>query len=244
MTLEAKFSVEDKRLTADLGTFQDLSDGGYERGLEEGRQGEYDRFWDALQDYGNRTAYSYAFAHGSWNDETFKPKYDLHPVGDATNMFRSCKITDLKGILERQGVVLDTSQATSPANMFYECRKLTRLPSIDLTNSSTTFGFSFSYCSDLVSIDKIILNQEGALSVHFDYCVSLEHIRFEGIIGQALELRWSSKLTGGSVQDIIDHLKDLTGQAEQTLTFHADVGARLTDAQKATVTAKNWTLVY
>jgi endonuclease I len=47
-----------------------------------------------------------------------------------------------------------------------------------------------------------------------------------------------------SVQSIVDALKDLTGATAQTLTFHADVGGKLTDAQKATITAKNWTLVY
>ena len=45
-------------------------------------------------------------------------------------------------------------------------------------------------------------------------------------------------------QSIVDGLADLTGQTAQTLTFHATAGAKLTDAQKAIITAKNWTLVY
>jgi hypothetical protein len=46
------------------------------------------------------------------------------------------------------------------------------------------------------------------------------------------------------MQSIIDHLKDLTGQTPQKLTFHATAGGKLTDVQKAAITAKNWTLVY
>ena len=46
------------------------------------------------------------------------------------------------------------------------------------------------------------------------------------------------------MQSIIDGLKDLTGAESQTLTFHSAVGNKLTDTQKATITAKNWTLVY
>ena len=51
-------------------------------------------------------------------------------------------------------------------------------------------------------------------------------------------------LEDGTIQSIIDGLADLTGATAQTITFHADVGAKLTDAQKAAITAKNWTLVY
>ena len=43
---------------------------------------------------------------------------------------------------------------------------------------------------------------------------------------------------------ICDHLKDLTGEATKSLKFHPDVGAKLTQIQKAAITAKNWVLVY
>jgi hypothetical protein len=54
----------------------------------------------------------------------------------------------------------------------------------------------------------------------------------------------SPVLSDASIQSIIDGLADLTGATAQTLTLHATVGGKLTEAQKATVTAKNWTLVY
>ena len=42
---------------------------------------------------------------------------------------------------------------------------------------------------------------------------------------------------------ILDNcLVDLTGQTSQTLKFHADVKAKLTEEQITTITGKNWTL--
>lgn len=54
----------------------------------------------------------------------------------------------------------------------------------------------------------------------------------------------SKLLSDVSIQSIIDGLADLTGGTAQTLTLHSTVGSKLTDTQKATITAKNWTLVY
>ena len=51
-------------------------------------------------------------------------------------------------------------------------------------------------------------------------------------------------LSDETIQSIIDGLADLTEQTTQTITFYATVGAKLTDEQKATITAKNWTLAY
>ena len=53
-------------------------------------------FWDIMQNFGQRTDYSYAFYQGDpdnpWNDETFKPKYDMHPT-TLERAFRYTKIT-------------------------------------------------------------------------------------------------------------------------------------------------------
>lgn len=76
-------------------------------------------------------------------------------------------------------------------------------------------------------------------------CGALEEIRFApNTIKTAVFIPHSPYLSGESMQSILDGLADLTGSTTQTLTFHADVGARLTEEQKAAVTAKNWTLSY
>ena len=63
---------------------------GYEIGHQEGHydgvKDEYDRFWNAYQENGNRTSYLYAFAGRAWIDEAFKPKYPIQ-TNNATGMF-------------------------------------------------------------------------------------------------------------------------------------------------------------
>ena len=79
----------------------------------------------------------------------------------------------------------------------------------------------------------------------FPNSTALEEIAFkQGTIPKNIQFNNQPNLTDASVKSIIEGLTDLTGQTTQTLTFHKEAGAKLTDAQKATVTAKNWTLVY
>ncbi len=80
---------------------------------------------------------------------------------------------------------------------------------------------------------------------NLERCKNLEEVYFmPGTIDYAIHVGYSPKLINVSVQSIIDGLADLTGQTAQTLTIHATVGAKLTQAQKDAITAKNWTLVY
>lgn len=76
-------------------------------------------------------------------------------------------------------------------------------------------------------------------------CSSLETIRFKaGTIKKSLSLAYSPLLTDETIQSVINGLGDLTGGTAQTLTLHAKVGAKLTDEQKASASAKNWTISY
>lgn len=239
MRLQAEFSMGSKTLEADFGTFQNASDGGYERGLQEGRQAEYDRFWDAYQQNGNRTEYSNAFY--GWTTETCQPKYDLKPV-TADYMFAKATM-DPKASLDERGVFLDTSNCTNINRMFVRA-DVQRVPVLDLRKATIlTEVFQYAYVR---TIDKIILNDTGDQNLNnfFWGTTFLKEVRFEGVIGSGITFKDTNVLSNESVQSIIDHLKDLTGATAQTLTLHNAVGSKLTDAQKAAVTAKNWTLVY
>lgn len=71
----------------------------------------------------------------------------------------------------------------------------------------------------------------------------LEEIRFKkDTINVNIQLDQSPLLSDTTIQSVIDGLSDLTGQTTQTITFHADVKAKLTEEQIATITSKNWTL--
>lgn len=76
-------------------------------------------------------------------------------------------------------------------------------------------------------------------------CYALKEIRFKKeTIAYGIWFGSCDKLSDESIQSIIDGLADLTGATAQTMTLHTTVGAKLTEAQKENIAAKNWTLVY
>lgn len=218
---------------------------------EAGKKTEWDNFWDVFQktNSGNdRTDYSYAFYGGvgcGWNATNFKPKYDLRPTvaNYMFHQFSSGYIDSLTDMLEQAGVVLDTSQCTSHDRMFANSPILDA-PHIDLTKS-TAVGYLFYSClylkkAEITLPEKTVSNYSGM----FTHCQSLEDLTINGTADKSLSLAQSPKLTTTSLQSVIGSLKDLTGATSQTLTLHADAAAKLTDEQKAIISAKNWNLVY
>lgn len=211
---------------------------GLTAGIEQGKQAEYDSFWDAFQQNGNRTDYKYGF-HG-WTDGCFKPKYDLIPT-NAAYMFYYCDVTDLKGLLNNAGVALDFSEATlGTTDLFAYCKTRT-IPVVNLSHV-TTLMKTFQWCQ-VETIDELHVNENMIFTNTFQNTSNLKDITIVGTIGNTIDFRHCSQLSNASVQSIIDALKDLTGATTIKVQFHATVGAKLTEAQKAAITAKNWTLV-
>jgi hypothetical protein len=219
--------------------YQAGHDDGAAAGGGGGGDNYYDTFWDAYQQNGNRTNYQLAFGGVGWNDDTFNPKYTpITPTADMSHqMFYGAAITELK-----EGTV-DFSQVTDEYMTFRGCDNLVRLPRIDFSNA-TGASWSFGMCTKLEEIECIVVNENLTYTNFFFQNSALEEVRFEGVIGKDMALTWSNLLSNESVQSIIDHLKDLTGATAQTLTFHATVGGKLTQAQKDAISAKNWTLAY
>lgn len=176
----------------------------------------YDTFWDNYQDNGNRDMYYAAFPIQGWNDKNYNPKYIIKCSPTTTNAAND--------IFRNNDNITDT-----------------KMP-IDITDCTTRL--IFDGCSNLKNIVKLIVSKITTYYRVFRVNCALENVTFEGEIGADISFGESQKLSNASIQNIIDHLADLTGQATQTLTFHKTVGEKLTDTQKATVTAKNWTLAY
>ncbi len=176
-------SVADKirEITKDEDTYTpaEMPDGITEV-YEAGKQSEYDAFWDSVQLNGKRNTFDCAFSGTSWNDETFKPKYDMKPIY-AFRMFSLCLISDLVAILDRQGVTLDFSKVGNVTDLFQSCLHLTHVGVIDLTNADAGLFNMFYYDQKLHTIDKIILNSEKKYnySMMFYKCTSLKNITFE-----------------------------------------------------------------
>lgn len=211
--------------------------------LVEGYGGEksyYDTFWDSYQLNGDRETYSYSFSGDAWNTETFKPKYDLRPLY-ATGIFHSNKIVDLYEHLELLGISVDFSNCRNFQSAFNSAYT-ERIGVVDTRGCVGSLNSTFSSCK-VKWIEKLILHDKiSNYSGCFTSCVDLESIIIEGVIAATISFAWSPLLNAQSVQNIIDCLKDLTGQTAQTLTVHKDVEARMSDEQKAQITSKNWIL--
>jgi hypothetical protein len=220
---------------------------------EQGKKSQYDEFWDCLQYNGNRQNYIGVFSGRGWNDNIFIPKYDIRPISGHYMFATDVKwagamesgIKDLPACLERAGVVLDFSNCEGfTATWSGAC--IEHIGTIDTRNAGGRFTQTFYYAKNLHTIDKIVLKTDGSQNLNdytFYACDSLTNIVFEGIIGLGIAFERSSNLTYESLMSIINALKDYSGTTSTyTLTLHANAKAKLTDAEKAIITQKGWTL--
>jgi hypothetical protein len=191
---------------------------GKTEGIAEGKQAEYDAFWDALQENGKRTAYNRGFSGASWNDKTFFPKYDIKPMWAIVGTFIECGVTDLEARLKECGVVLDTSNNYNYGQVF-SSGKFTIIPEIVFSGFAGVTYETFANTSALHTIRKITLLEgfNQAMVDTFTKCTALENVVFEGVIPKSINMQWSEKLTKASITSVINALS--TTATGQTATF-------------------------
>ncbi|MBQ2696571.1 MAG: hypothetical protein IJF61_04635 [Clostridia bacterium] len=220
---------------------------GYGNGYNEGKQAEYDAFWDAYQKNGTRTNYRYGFSYDGWDNDTFKPKYNLQPIY-AQYMFywfaNSHDISvDLQGVLESLGVILDFSKATSLAYCFQNA-VIRRIGTVDLSSATSVEGTFFNTYW-LKTIEKIIVNENTVFSSNtFQNCYA-SSITFEGVLASNLNLS-TTPTNKSTIQSVVGVLSStVTGK---TLTLNK---SRVTTAFGSTdseewlnlvATKPNWTI--
>lgn len=219
-------------------------DDSYNQGYADGQK-EYEQwFWDIYQDNGNRSTYELTFGGLGWNDEIFKPKYDMQPIY-ATRMFAHSKITDLKSILETLGITLDFSKMISGVELFANST-ITNVGVMDLT-SMKKLDQVFYLAKKLQSVEKLILAEDGSQtfssSLTFGHCSSLTHIIIEGTIGQNnFNIQWAD-LDKESLLSILNALQDKTGVAGEWMIKIGNINKeKLTDEELLIATNKNWTV--
>lgn len=188
---------------------------------EAGKQAEHDRFWDAFQENGNKVDYSNTFRYYTWTDENFRPKYDIRPT-TATSIFQGNKITDLVKILNECNVVLDFSNCKKLYMAFYYNYSITTVPVVDTraSNDNNDLYYLFGQDTNLKSIEKIILKETGEQLFNgtFANCGSLKEVRFEGVIGQNINLGGSPSLSHDSIVSVINALSETA--SGKTLTLY------------------------
>jgi hypothetical protein len=176
-----------------------------------GMQTEWDRFWDACQNNGERSVYTYAFAYASWNDITFKPKYDII-IDVGNNAFSASSITDLAKILEEQGVSIKFTDSNGQKFNMFASSNITRIPVLTMPTNSTAYGY-FSSCRKLHTVEGLVSNEittyESAKgdSKTFAYCSELVKIIFYGIVANNCDIHWSTKLSRESILSLLKVLK-------------------------------------
>lgn len=186
------------------------TDAAYQQGVTDGKQAEYDAFWDAMQDNGSRTNYENAFGGKGWTDATFRPKYPMQPV-NGSQMFRATDIQDLVDCLEKAGVSLDFSKASSLQYTFYYT-DLKRIGTVDCSSAIYTNGL-FANSPYLATIEEVKFSDKTGISADmFGSLGNLVTVTFNGVVSKSVNFNWSP-LSVASMKSIISCLANLTGTA-------------------------------
>lgn len=221
--------------------------------FDAGKKSAYDEFWDKLQNNGKRTEYSATFG-AAWNSKIFKPKYDMKPTF-AGYMFNCSKVSNLKDVLEKQGVTLDFSDCTSFLRTF-QYSGISALPKIDMSkcnNSESCFGAMHA----LTSLDLVVSQDTVFSSNTFITLPKVTHLSISGTIGKKLfNVKDSPKLDKESITSIINALSDTTSGLTVTLSktavnnaFGIDIDDENTYPEGSEFytlrnSKKNWTISY
>lgn len=197
------------------------SGGDYDSAFAAGVKSEYDRFWDSYQDNGKRTDYQNAFSGPGWNNETFKPKYNINSTYSYM-MFRFSKISgDLVELLKNLNVTITMGKNTNLNYAFQGCN-FTRIG--DCTSSATGWDQTFASTSTIEIIDSVA-STTGTftkLTNTFQNCTSLREVRFNSIIACTFSMQWCKSLSAESLKNIIEHLSDTLSGFTVTLPSTAE----------------------
>ena len=137
-------------------------------------------------------------------------------------------------------VTISDNIETIGASAFYNC---TNLKNIEIPNSVTIIHYRvFHNCASLTDI--IIPSSIISLGVDvFTNCSKLTNVTLgDGFNCNGLNLSPSTKYSVDTLVAMLTALADRTGQTAYTLTLGTTNLAKLSDAQKAIATDKNWTL--
>ena len=236
MTFRVKFSEQGGSFRARFGETHNISDGGYERGYAKGYAGGRD-IWNYVRSIS-----------GAFQNNTFPAGTNfvlnvpnlILSVNDGNLNYTFRSTTGLESITLKctiRGVAMHAHGAFS---------RCSNLKFLDLSEFNTTFGVSsdvFYGCTSLEEIRGEIENTTNNWTLWFANCKKLREVRFKAnSIKGDFTISQSPLLSAESVQSIVDGLADMTGGTSYKLILHADVKAKLTEEQLATIAAKNWTI--
>jgi hypothetical protein len=254
MILDVKFIESNQTFNTQFGEVHEVSDGGFERGYAKGEADGYEKgHTDGVAD-GIERGYNKAIEENplyymdikgfQWYGKAFPEGFNFvlrlrdKPGDMNAALMNTTGIKTVTLICDAEGTV----------NMSQLLRESTA-EVLDLTS----FRPRPSQMSYFVYFNKKITSILGAIDMSscttatalFGGANALKDVEFvPGTIKISLSFIDCWDLSDASLNSIIEGLTDLTGQTAQTLTLRTGMDARLTEAQKAFVTAKNWNLAF
>ncbi len=241
-------AIRDKTGKTDALTLDDMATD-IPKVYEAGKKSQYDEFWDAYQDNGERAVYMYAFAGGGWSKDTFKPKYKVVPTtaNRARGMFclfgqSETEVLDYRTIAD----MVDLSKITQADDIFANARM--NHIEVDLSNCTSLSG-TFKNENITGYLPTHITLKVSEKCTNYANCFinmkGLTHLFFmEGsVISTAIGSLVNAPLVLESAQSVINALKDYSGTTTtRTLTLHADSKSKLSESDIAIATQKGWTV--
>lgn len=206
-----------------------------------GSEVEYNRFWNAFQDNGNRTHYTYGFAGRGWTAANLIPKYKNIQPTTCTGMFFNNTIPDLVSHFENHGITLDFSKSTSVYDAF-SSTSTKRLPFLNISSAGSALTM-FAYNSSLVEIAGLECGVNNSFSSTFAGCSALVKVVFSGVIANNISLSDSKNLSKESITSLINTLSSSVKGKSVTLSETAKNNAFTADEWNSLVATKsNWTI--
>lgn len=187
-----------------------------------------DNFYDKYQQNGERTNYDYGFAGEGWTDAIFNPKYNIICTSSYLG-FRKSRITNLKSILDKNNVILDTSNSVDMRNLF-DGSKITHIGVVSTASVLYNWCNALFYnCRDLISVEELYLSEyleAGTYNQMFTHCNNLVSIKISGVILWSISLSYSLNLNAESAKSALIALKNYAGTENEfvnSITFHSNV---------------------
>ena len=224
---------------------------GLDEGIKQGKQPEYDRFWDAYQLNRQSDDYGSAFAGYGWKNENFKPKYDIAGKNMNQIFVNSSIQGDLVEILAECGVEISFVNTVYPSLSYaFAATQFTKVGVLDFTKY-TSLQSIFSNSIYLETIDEMIVAADTTFSNVFNNTKALTNLKISGTIGQdGFNVQWSPLLTTASLLSILTALsKDSSIANGKTVTFNSASKAVIEadtacSEQLALAVSAGWTIAY
>jgi hypothetical protein len=127
------------------GSYDEGYTAGLAVGVEQGKQAEYDAFWNTVQSDGTRNNYNSFFTGKGWRSGSFNPKYPINCTsgGYATNMFSNSAIVD---------TVVPITIVGAHSSVFYNATSLITIRDLNVSGATGTMADWFTGCTKLKNV--------------------------------------------------------------------------------------------